>query len=287
MIRSEALHAGAVLPRASAESGRRSWGTTVLIAVVGSSGLNRGRGDLLATIPAALLQADDGNSGRPRHPAGALVRGVDRQGAGPRPDRRGPGDQRRGAHPPAPPPTLTLIGAAAQQAAGPDADPGPGGPAGQRVGGAVAQPGLVSPGLGSPRAGPHRTPAAGQHVPLRRGTSARSRPAAGPGAGTAGSPVAPNDEVYVAGASPAPAAPPPRRRRGPLDAVELEPDQPYATRSAVPLTVLAGADAACRATSRPARPATPGWWPAAVRSAVTPARRRPSLAQVLESVDHG
>jgi hypothetical protein len=59
-------------------------------------------------------------------------------------------------------------------------------------------------------------------------------------AARAGSPVPPSDEVYVAGASPALLH---RQLCGATvrsAPIELEPDQPYATKSAVPLTVLSG-----------------------------------------------
>ena len=102
----------------------------------------------------------------------------------------------------------------------------------------------------------------------------------------AGSPVAPTDEVYVAGSSPTLL----HRHLGGavvrLAPIELEPHQPYATRSAMPLTVLAGAG--LPAGQRAAVPVLRR--PAGGRGVfVLRSRRRPAAdsRQVLELVDHG
>ena len=102
---------------------------------------------------------------------------------------------------------------------------------------------------------------------------------------TAGSPVAPTDEVYVAGTSPALL----HRHLGGavvrVAPIELEPHQPYATKSAMPLTVLAGTH-----LPRGSEPPCPSCDARLVAGgclfcghAVSAARSH----QVLEMVDHG
>lgn len=211
----------------------------MLIAVVGSSGLNRVEG-ISSEHPAALLQADQATtSGHvlllapwytesiAKEQAHVLIAASPRTSVAVLTPRHHPL-------------TLTLIGAAAQQTAGADADPGL---VVALVNAAVARSrslvwyprvwGLREPAptAGQLLASTFRSPGYFREI----GTEPALVPA------RAGSPVAPTDEVYVAGSSPALL----HRHLGGavvrLTPVELEARQPYATKSAVPLTVLAGA----------------------------------------------
>ena len=256
----------------------------MLIAVVGSSGLNEIEG-ISSLHPAALLRA--GRSRQTRHvvllapwyaestakeQAHVLIAAM-------------PGTRVAVLTPQHHPLTLTLIGAAVQQAAGPDADPGL---VISLVNASVARSrslvwysrvwGLREPVPTVPQllASTFRSPGYFREI----GTApalVRAR---------AGSPVARTDEVYVAGASPALL----HRQLGGAAVrsapIELEPDQPYATKFAVPLTVL---DGAARLTA--SEPPCPSCGARLVGGgcrfcglASAPAA---SLEQVLESIDQG
>ena len=210
----------------------------MLIAVVGSSGLNRVEG-ISSEHPAALLQAEHATTaGHVLLLAPWYAESVAKEqahvliAASP----RTPVAVLTPRHHPL---TLTLIGAAAQQAAGADADPGL---VVALVNAAVARSrslvwyprvwGLREPvpSVGQLLASTFRSPGFFREI--------ATDPALVPA--KAGSPVAPTDEVHVAGSSPALL----HRHLGGavvrLAPVELEAHQPYATKTAVPLTVLAG-----------------------------------------------
>jgi hypothetical protein len=256
----------------------------VLIAVVGSSGLNEVEG-ISALHPAALLRTDSSRSAghlvllapwyaesTAKEQAHVLIAGV-------------PGTRVAVITPRHHPLTLTLIGAAAQQAAGPDADPGL---LVSLVNSLVARSRSL---VWYPRAWGVREPAptAVQLLASTFGSPGYFHEIGAEPAlvrSRAGSPVAPTDEVYVAGATPVQLH---RQLRGAAvrsAAITLEPDQPYATKSAVPLTVLAG-------VTRPAgtEPPCPSCGVQLVSGGClfcglvsTPAA---SLVRVLESIDHG
>jgi len=210
----------------------------VLIAVVGSSGLNPVEG-ISAEHPTALLQAHSATSAGhvlllapwyaesiAKEQAHVLIAAAPRTAVAVLTPRHHPL-------------TLTLIGAVAQQTAGADADPGL---VVALVKAAVARSrslvwyprvwGLREPvpTAGQLLASTFRSPGYFREIV----TEAVLIPA------KAGSPVAPTEEVYVAGSSPTLL----HRHLGGavvrLAPVDLEPHQPYATKSAVPLTVLAG-----------------------------------------------
>ena len=256
----------------------------MLIAVVGSSGLNEVEG-VSSLHPAALLRTDDSTQ------AGHVILLAPWYAAATAKEQAhvliaaAPGTSVAVLTPQHHPLTLTLIGAAAQQAAGPDADPGL---VVSLVNSLVARSRSL---IWYPRVWGLREPAptARQLVAsLFRSSGFFREIGAAPAllSARAGSPVAPTDEVYVAGTSPALL----HRQLGGASvrsaAVELEPDQPYATRSAVPLTVLAG-------TARPAgnEPPCPSCDAQLVGGgcrfcglASAPAA---GLVQVLESIDLG
>ena len=256
----------------------------MLISVVGSSGLNEIEG-ISSFHPAALLRNERSRSARhvvllapwyaqatAKEQAHVLIAAA-------------PATSVAVITPQHHPLTLTLIGAGAQQVAGPDADPGL---VVSLINASVARSrslvwyprvwGLREPVPTAPQllASTFRSP--GYFREIGTGpvlVSAR-----------AGSPVARTDEVHVAGASPALL----HRQLGGAAVrsapIELEPDQPYATKSAVPLTVLGWAG---RSTgSEPPCPSCDaqlvggGCCFCGVASA--PAA---SLRQVLESIDHG
>ena len=256
----------------------------MLIAVVGSSGLNRVEG-ISSEHPAALLQADGSTTAGhvlllapwyaecvAKEQAHVLIAASPRTSVAVLAPRHHPL-------------TLTLIGAAALQSAGADADPGL---VVALVKAAVARSrslvwyprvwGLREP---SPTAfqllaSTFRSPGYFREI--------ATEPALVPA--KAGSPVAPTDEVYVAGTSPALL----HRHLGGavvrLAPVELEPHQPYATKSAMPLAVLAsavlppGGESPC--SSCDARLVAGGC--AFCGHAAAPAA---GSRQVLELVDHG
>ena len=256
----------------------------MLIAVVGSSGLNEIEG-ISSLHPAALLRTEssrqtghvvllapwyaEATAKEQAHVLIAAASGTSVAVLTPR-------------HHPL---SLTLIGAAAQQAAGPGADPGQ---VVSLINASVARSrslvwysrvwGLREPVPTAPQllASTFRSPGYFREI----GTAPALVRA------KAGSPVPATQEVYVAGASPAllhrqlgGAA----VRSAPID---LEPDQPYATKFAVPLTVLGEA-------SRPAggEPPCPSCGAHLVGGgccfcglASTPAA---SLVAVLDLIDHG
>jgi hypothetical protein len=210
----------------------------VLIAVVGSSGLNRIEG-IASDHPAALLQVDAAASAGhvvllapwyaesiAREQAHVLIAAYPRTVVAVLTPRHHPL-------------TLTLIGAAALQTAGRDADPG-------------AVVALVNAGIARSRSLVWYPRVWGLKEPSPTGGQLLASTFRSPGffreiatepalvPAKAGSPVAPTEEVYVAGTSPTLL----HRHLGGatvrLTPVELEPHQPYATKSAVPLTVLAG-----------------------------------------------
>jgi hypothetical protein len=259
-------------------------GDTVLIAVVGSSGLDEVEG-IPSIDPAALLRTD--RSAQAAHvvllaPWYAATTAKEQAhvliAAAPRTSVAVLTPQHH-------PLTLTLIGAAAQQTAGPDADPG-------LVVALVNTLVCRSRSLvWYPRAWGLREPAP---TAVQLAASIFRSPGyfreigAAPALlpARAGSPVAPTNEVYVAGASPALL----HRQLGGAAvrsaAIELEPGQPYGTKSAVPLTVLA--DVATPAGNEPACPSCGarlvGGGCCFCGLASAPAA---SLFSVLESIDHG
>jgi hypothetical protein len=210
----------------------------VLVAVVGSSGLNRVEG-ISSEHPAALLQADQATTAGhvlllapwyaesiAKEQAHVLIAASPRTSVAVLTPRHHPL-------------TLTLIGAAAQQTAGADADPGL---VLALVNAAVARSRSL---VWYPRAWGLRepTPTAGQLLASTFRSPGYFREIATEAAlvpAKAGSPVAPTEEVYVAGSSPSLL----HRHLGGavvrLTPIELEPHQPYATKTAMPLTVLAG-----------------------------------------------
>jgi hypothetical protein len=256
----------------------------VLIAVVGSSGLNEIEG-ISSLHPAALLRTDRSRSAghvvllapwyieaTAKEQAHVLIAAA-------------PGTSVAVITPQHHPLTLTLIAAAAQQLAGPDADPG------QLVSLINASAARSRSLVWYPRVWGLRepVPTAAQLVASTFGSPGYFREIGTESAlvsARAGSPVSTTEEVYVAGASPAQLH---RQLRGAVvrsAPIELEPDQPYATRSAVPFAVLAGA-----ARSTAGEPPCPSCGAQLVdgscrfcsRAGAPPA----SLVQVLESIDHG
>jgi hypothetical protein len=255
----------------------------VLIAVVGSSGLNRVEG-ITAEHPAALFQVDTATAAGhvlllapwyaesvAKEQAHVLIAASPRTSVAVLTPRHHPL-------------SLTLIGAAALQTAGTDADPGL---VVALVNAAVARSRSL---VWYPRVWGLRepTPTAGQLLASTFRSPGFFReiatePALVPA--KAGSPVAPTDEVYVAGTSPALL----HRHLGGavvrLAPIELEPHQPYATKSAIPLTVLAGTG--LPAGSEPPCPSCDARLVAGgclfCGHAAPAARSR----QVLELVDHG
>ena len=180
--------------------------------------------------------------------------------------------------------TLTLIAAAAQQLAGPDADPGL---VVSLINGFMARSRSL---LWYPRVW-------GLREPIPTASQLLASTIGSPGyfreigttpvlmSARTGSPVAQTDEVYVAGASPGVLH---RQLRGAVvrsAPIELESDQPYATKSAVHLTVLSAA-----AQPRIGEPPCPSCGAQLVGGGccfcglVSSAA---SLKQVLESIDHG
>jgi hypothetical protein len=210
----------------------------VLIAVVGSSGLNQVEG-IASLHPAGLLRANGSLSAGhvvllapwyaesiAKEQAHVLIAAV-------------PGtnvavlSSRHHAL------TLTLIGAAAQQTAGADPDPGV----------VVA---LVKASVARSRSLVWYPRVWGLREPVPTAFQLLASTFRSPGyfreiatepalvPAKAGSPVSPTDEVYVAGSSPALLH---RHLRGAAVRqipIELEPQQLYGTKSAIPLTVLAG-----------------------------------------------
>jgi hypothetical protein len=256
----------------------------VLIAVVGSSGLNEVEG-ISSLHPAALLRTEGSAQ------AGHVVLLAPWYAAATAKEQAhvliaaAPGTRVAVLTPQHHPLTLTLIGATAQQVAGPDADPGL---VVSLVNALVARSRSL---IWYPRVWGLREPApsALQLVAsLFRSTGYFREIGSAPAlvSARAGSPVARTDEVYVAGTSPALL----HRQLGGAAvrsaAIELEPDQPYATRSAVPLTVLAGA--ARPAAGEPPCPSCDaqlvGGGCCFCGLASAPAA---SLVQVLQSIDHG
>jgi hypothetical protein len=256
----------------------------VLIAVVGSSGLNRVEG-ISSEHPAALLQADGATAAGhvlllapwyaesvAKEQAHVLIAASPRTSVAVLAPRHHPL-------------TLTLIGASAQRTAGADADPGL---VVALVKAAVARSRSL---VWYPRVWGLRepTPTAFQLLASTFRSPGYFReiatePALVPA--KAGSPVAPTDEVYVAGTSPALL----HRHLGGavvrLAPIELEAHQPYATKSAVPLTVLAG-------VGRPpvGEPPCPSCGARLVAGGCEfcghAAARAADSRQVLELVDHG
>ena len=208
----------------------------MLIAVVGSSGINRVEG-ISSEHPAALLQADAATSaGHVLLLAPWYAESIAKEQAhvliAASPGPPWPSSPRH--HPL----TLTLIGAAAQQTAGADADPGL---VVALVNAAVARSRSL---VWYPRVWGLREPSPTAFQLLAstfrsRGTSGRSPPSR---LWSRPRPVAGGSDRRGVRRRQQPdaAAPPPRWRGGPADADRLEPHQPYATRSAMPLTVLAG-----------------------------------------------
>ena len=256
----------------------------MLIAVVGSSGLNEIEG-ISSLHPAALLRTESSRQtghvvllapwyaeATAKEQAHVLIAAA-------------PGTRVAVLTPQHHPLTLTLIGAAAQQAAGPGADPGQ---VVSLINASVARSrslvwysrvwGLREPVPTAPQllASTFRSPGYFREI----GTAPALVRA------KAGSPVPATEEVYVAGASPALLH---RQLGGAVVGsapIELEPDQPYATKFAVPLTVLGEA-------SRPAggEPPCPSCGAQLVGGgccfcglASTPAA---SLVAVLDLIDHG
>jgi len=180
--------------------------------------------------------------------------------------------------------TLTLIGAAAQQVVGPDGDPG-----------LVVS--LIHGSIARSRSLVWYPRVWGLREPVPTASQLLASTFRSPGyfreigtgpvlmSARAGSPVVRTDEVYVAGASPALL----HRQLGGAAVrsapIELQPDQPYATKSAVALTVLGGA-----ARSTGSEPPCPSCGAQLVGGGccfcglVSSAA---SLKQVLESIDHG
>lgn len=255
----------------------------MLIAVVGSSGFNRVEG-IASDHPAALLQAAHATTAGhvlllapwyaeslAKEQAHVLIAASPRTSVAVLTPRHHPL-------------TLTLIGAAALQTAGAGADPGL---VVALVNAATARSRSL---VWYPRVWGLRepTPTAGQLLASTFRAPGYFReiatePALVPA--KAGSPVAPTDEVYVAGRSSALL----HRHLGGavvrLTPIELEPRQPYATKSAVSLTVLAGTG--LPTSSEPPCPSCDARLVAGGCSfcghAVSAARSR----QVLELVDQG
>jgi hypothetical protein len=256
----------------------------VLIAVVGSSGLNEIEG-ISSHHPGALLRAEGSRStghivllaawyaeATAKEQAHVLIAAA-------------PETSVAVITPKHHPLTLTLIGAAAYQLAGPDADPGL---VVSLINASVARSrslvwyprvwGLREPAPTATQllAGTFRSPGYFREI----GT--------GPAlvAARAGSPVPPSDEVYVAGASPALLH---RQLRGATvrsAPIELEPDQPYATKSAVPLTVLSSV-ARVTVSEPPCPSCGAGLVGGGCRFCSLASAPAASLKKVLESIDHG
>jgi hypothetical protein len=256
----------------------------VLIAVVGSSGLNEIEG-ISSLHPAALLRIERSRSARhvvllaPSYAATTAKRQAHVLIAA------APGTGVAVLSSQHHPLTLTLIAATAQQLAGPDADPGL---VVSLINASVARSRSL---VWYPRVWGLREPAPTASQLLAgvfRSSGYFREIGTGPAlvSARAGSPVSPSDEIYVAGSCPALLY----RQLGGVTVrsapIELEPDQPYATKSAVPLTVLDGAvrpvgnEPPCRACG--ARLVAGGCFFCGLAS--TPAA---SLVQVLESIDHG
>jgi hypothetical protein len=256
----------------------------VLIAVVGSSGLNEIEG-ISSLHPAALLRTETSRSAghvvllAPWYVATAAKEQAHVLIAAE------PGTSVAVITPQHHPLTLTLIGAAAHQVAGPDADPGL---VVSLINASVARSRSL---VWYPRVWGLREPSP---TAIQLLASTFRSPGyfrefgTGPAlvAARAGSPVQPTDEVYVAGDSPALL----HRHLGGAAVrttpIELEPDQPYVTKSAVPLTVLGGL-----ARSTGGEPPCPSCGARLVGGgccfcglASTPAA---SLTKVLDSIDHG
>ena len=255
----------------------------MLIAVVGSSGLNRVEG-ITAEHPAALLQADAATSAGhvlllapwyaesiAKEQAHVLIAASPRTSVAVLTPRHHPL-------------TLTLIGAAALQTAGTDADPGLVvalvNAAAARSRSLVWYPRVW--GLREP------TPTAGQLLASTFRSPGYFREIATEPAlvrAKAGSPVAPTDEVYVAGNKPGPAAPAPRRGGRPADAHRG---------GAAPAVRHQVGDAADRAGGHRAPAGQRAGVPVLRRAAggrrlsVLRSRRLVgAIGQVLESVEHG
>lgn len=256
----------------------------MLIAVVGSSGLNRVEG-ITAEHPAALLQADAATSAGhvlllapwyaesiAKEQAHVLIAASPRTSVAVLTPRHHPL-------------SLTLIGAAALQSAGNDADPGLVvalvNAAAARSRSLVWYPRVW--GLREP------TPTAGQLLASTFRSPGYFREIATEPAlvrAKAGSPVAPTDEVYVAGNnSPALLH---RHLGGAVvrpTPIEVEPHQPYATKSAMPLTVLAGTG--LPPGSEPACPSCDARQVAGGCLFCGHAASAARSGQVLESIEHG
>ena len=256
----------------------------MLIAVVGSSGLNEIEG-ISSLHPAALLRIEGSRSAghvvllapwyaeaTAKEQAHVLIAAA-------------PGTSVAVLTPRHHPLSLTLIGAAARQTAGPYANPG-----------LVVS--LINTSVARSRSLVWYPRVWGLREPVPTAPQLLASTLRSPGyfreIGTepalvrakAGSPVAPTDEVYVAGTSPALLH---RQLGGAVvrsAPIELEPHQPYGTKSAVPLTVLAGA--ALPSGSEPPCPSCSaqlvGGGCCFCGLASTPAA---SLVAVLDSIDHG
>jgi hypothetical protein len=255
----------------------------VLISVVGSSGLNEIEG-ISSFHPAALLRNERSRSARhvvllapwyaettAKEQAHVLIAAV-------------PGTRVAVITAQHHPLTLTLIGAATQQLAGPDADPG-----------LVVS--LINASVARSRSLVWYPRVWGLREPFPTASQLLASTIRSPGyfreigttpvlmSARTGSPVAQTDEVYVAGTSPGLLH---RQLRGAVvrsAPIELESDQPYATKSAVHLTVLGGA-----VRSRISEPPCPSCGAQLVGGGCcfcglvsSPA----SLKQVLDSIDHG
>jgi hypothetical protein len=256
----------------------------VLIAVVGSSGLDEVEG-ISSLHPAGLLRAERSRS------AGHVVLLAPWYAAAAAKEQAhvliaaAPGISVAVLSPRHHPLTLTLIAAAAQQLAGPDADPGV---VVSLINASTARSrslvwyprvwGLREPVPSASQLLAGVFPSSGYFSEI--GTGPALVPA------RAGSPVSPHDEVYVAGDSPAQL----HRRLGAAVVrsapIELAPDQPYATRSSVPLTVLDGA-----VRSPGGEPPCPCCGARLVSGGCTfcglASTSAAGLASVLESIDHG
>ncbi len=256
----------------------------MLIAVVGSSGLNEVEG-IASLHPTALLRTKGSAQ------AGHLVLLAPWYAAAAAKEQAhvliaaAPGTRVAVLTPRHHPLTLTLIAAAAQQAAGPDADPG-----------LVVS--LINASVARSRSLVWYPRVWGLHEPVPTATQLLAGFFRSPGyfseigtepalvSARAGSPVAATEPVFVAGGSPPLLH---RQLRGAAvrsAPIQLEPDQPFATRSAVPLTVLAGAGRPMGSEppcpSCDARLVSGGCAFCGLASA--PAA---SLVQVLEAIDHG
>ena len=255
----------------------------MLIAVVGSSGLNGVEG-ISSLHPASLLRTDKARrtghvvllapwyaESIAKEQAHVLIAAV-------------PGTNVAVLTPRQHALTLTLIGAAAQQTAGIDADPG-------LVVALVKAAAARSRSLvWYPRVWGLREPVP-TALQLLASTfrspgyfrEIATEPALVPA--KAGSPVSPTDEVYVARSTPALL----QRQLGGaavrLTPIELEPNQPYDTKSAMPLTVLAGTR--LPPGSEPPCPSCDARLVAGACSFCSLATTSAGSHQVLELVDHG